>query len=221
MRIGPFLSSILLAAALGLPGTAGAQGNAEPYVVSVWARVLFGPDGKPAEYALVDEGKYPAKFAENVKVRVARASVPAPQVEGRAVTLRTGVELRFLVTPGAEGGSVRTQGITMGPLPVRKYFASYPQDVGRSAGWEGRASAVCTVGIDGRCAQIDVRALPGVPESVRRYMKASLEQWEFEPQQVGGKPIEGEYRLTLDFATLDSSPENFREDKFLRLLRGR
>lgn len=221
MRTGPLLPSILLAGALGLACAAGAQGSAEPYAVSVWARVLFGPDGKPAEYALVDEGKYPATFAENVKARVARASVPAPQVEGRAVTLRTGVELRFLITPSAEGGSVRTQGIAMGPLPVTRYFASYPKDVGRSAGWEGRASAVCTVGIGGRCTNIDVTALPGVPESVRRYMKASLEQWEFEPQQVDGKPIEGEYRLTLDFSTLDSSPENFREDKFLRLLRGR
>lgn len=221
MRTGRFFSSILFATALGLSATAGAQGHTEPYAVSVWARVLFGPDGKPVEYALVDEGKYPAQFAENVKSRVARASVPAPQLEGRAVTLRTGVELRFLVTPGAEGGSVRTQGITMGPLPVKKYYASYPQDIGRSAGWEGRASAVCTVGTDGRCTRIDVTALPGMPESVRRYMKVSLEQWEFEPQQVDGKPIEGEYRLTLNFNTLDSSPENFREDKFLRLLRGR
>lgn len=165
---------MLLAAALGL-SAAWAQGSAEPDAVSVWARVLFGPDGKPTEYALVDEGKYPAKFAEDVKSRVARASVPAPQVEGRAVTLRTGVELRFLVTPGAEGGSVRTQGIAMGPLPVRRHCASYPNDIARSAGWEGRASAVCTVGIDGRCAHIDVTAPPGVPESVRRYMKASLE----------------------------------------------
>lgn len=221
MRTSSFVSSILVAAAMGLSSTAGAQGSAEPYAVSVWARVLFGPDGKPAEYALVDEGKYPAKFAENVKARVARASVPAPQFEGRAVTLRTGVELRFQVTPNAEGGSVRTQGIAMGPLPVKRYYASYPKDIARSAGWEGRASAVCTVGTDGRCTQIDVTALPGVPESVRRYMKASLEQWEFEPQQLDGKPIEGEYRLTLEFTTLDSSPENFREDKFLRLLRGR
>ena len=149
------------------------------------------------------------------------AAAQAPSVDGKAVSLRTGVELRFLITPGAEGGTVRMEGISMGPMPVKKYLASYPKDIGQTGGWEGQASAICAVGIDGRCGGIEISALPGMPESVRRYMKASLEKWEFEPQQLDGRPIEGEYRLTVVFNTLDTAPEDFREDKFLRLLKNR
>lgn len=211
----------IIAAALAAGPQADAQESKAPYSVSVWARVLFGLDGKPVEYELVDESRYPAGFAENVKARVARASIRAPEIDGRAVTLRSGVELRFTITPTDAGGTVRVDGVSIGAVPVRKYLASYPKDIAQTGGWEGEASAVCRIGTDGRCASIDVAALPGMPESVRRYMRASLERWEFEPQQIDGKPVEGEYRLAVRFNTLDNAPEDFREDKFLRLLRNR
>lgn len=198
-----------------------AQTASAPYSVSVWARVLFGTDGKPIEYAIIDEEKYPRKFAENVRARVARAVVPPPEVQGRQATLRTGVELQFLVTPTADGGTVRLQGVSMGPIPVKRYQASYPTDIAQSGGWTGEASAVCEVDVTGRCSTIEVKALPGMPESVRRYMRASLEQWEFEPQRLDGTPIPGQYALSIRFNTLDSAPEDFREDKFLRVLRNR
>jgi hypothetical protein len=199
----------------------GTSASQAPYPVSVWARVLFGPDGKPLEYALVNEEQYPVKFSENVRARVARAVIPPPTVEGRPVTLRTGVELRFEVTPTAEGGNVRLQGIGMGPMPVKQYLASYPEDIGQVGGWQGEASATCVVAKDGRCARIDVQALPGMPQSVRRYLQASLERWVFEPQFVDGQPIEGQFVLAVKFDTLDTAPEDFRQDKFLRALRGR
>lgn len=220
-------AAIVLAAALGLAAPLKAQTAQtaptadEPYSVSVWARVLFGPDGLPAQYALVDEGKYPAEFAENVKARVAKARIPAPTVDGKPVTLRSGVELRFQVTPNGDGGTVRLQGISMGPMPTRRYFASYPNDIARTGGWVGEASALCTVGTDGTCRTIEVRALPGMPESVRRFMRASLEKWEFEPQQVDGSAIEGEYLLAVRLRTEDSLPDDFRESRFLRILRTR
>lgn len=204
---------------LALP--AAAQTAGEPYEVSVWMRVLFGTDGKPVEYALVDEEKYPAKFAENVKARVARASIPPPAVDGRPSTLRSGVEMRFTVTPSGQGGTVKVEGIAMGALPLRRYFAAYPQDIAQSGGWKGEATGICRIGIEGRCSSVEVTALPGMPESVRRHVKASLEKWQFEPQQIGGQPIEGEYRLTLRYDTPDSLPEDFREDKFLRIIKNR
>jgi hypothetical protein len=176
----------------------------------VWARVLFGPDGKPIEYTVVDEASYPAKFVDNVKARVARATIPPPLASGRPATLRTGVALSFLIAPNVDGGTVRMQGINMGPIPTKKYFASYPEDVGSVGGWEGAASATCVVGALGRCTSIQVRALPGMPESVRRYMRVSLESWEFEPQLLDGAPIEGEYTLSIKFETLDNRPrDNF------------
>lgn len=192
----------------------------DPYPVSVWTRVLFGVDGKPQEYAVVEEDKYPAKFIENVKRRVSQATIRPPVVDGKPVTLRSGVEMRFTVTPQADGGgSVRVDGLSVGPMPVRKSLASYPADIAANGGWEGQVMGICTVGSNGRCKTIEVVAPPGMPESVRRYAKASLDGWVFEPQQVDGKPIESEYRLVMQLNTLDTAPEDFREDKFQRLLK--
>jgi hypothetical protein len=192
----------------------------QPYPVSVWARVLFGVDGKPAEYTVVEEDKYPAKFVENVKVRVAQATIQPPLVDGKPVTLRSGVEMKFTVTPNAEGGgSVRVDGLSMGPIPVNRSLASYPADIAANGGWEGQVLAICTVGANGRCKTVEVVAPPGMPESVRRYAKASLDGWLFEPQLVDGKPVESEYRLLMQLNTLDTAPEDFREDKFQRLLK--
>ena len=207
--------------ALAFAQQADAQETRDTYSVSVWARVLFGPDGKPSDYAIVDEDKYPPKFAENVKARVALARVPPPQAGGRPVTLRSGVELQFTITPTPQGGNVRLTGLSLGPMPTKRYLASYPKDTAQTGGWEGEVTGICTIGIEGRCRSIEVEALPGMPESVRRFARASLERWEFEPQEVDGKPIEGEYKLRVRLNTLDNAPEDFREDKFLRLLRTR
>jgi len=105
-----------IAAALSAMALQATAANA-PCPVPVWSHVLFGTDGRPVEYAIVDEDKYPAKFAENVKIRMARAIIQPPFVDG--------------------------------------------------------------------------------------------------------KPVESEYRLNIRLNTLDSAPEDFREDKFLRLLRSR
>ena len=37
--------------------------------------------------------------------------------------------------------------------------------------------------------------MPGQPEVARRYARDSLDRWEFEPQQVAGRPVEGEVTL--------------------------
>lgn len=195
---------------------------AAPYPVSVWTRVLFGVDGKPAEYTVVDEDKYPAQFVENVKSRVAQAKIQPPVVDGKPVTMRSGVEMRFTVTPNAEGGgSVRVDGLSVGPIPLNRSLAHYPADIAASGGWEGQVLGICTVGVNGRCRTVDVVAQPGMPDSVRRYARASLDGWVFEPQRVDGKPVESEYRLLMYLNTLDSTPEDFRQDKFERLLKNK
>ena len=197
-----------------------AAGALDPYPVSVWTRVLFGVDGKPVEYTVVDEDKYPAKFVENVKVRVAQATIQPPLVDGKPVTLRSGVEMRFTVTPNAEGGgSVRVDGLSVGPIPIQKSLANYAADIAANGGGEGQVLGVCTVGVVGRCTTVDVVAQPGMPVSVRRYAKASLDGWVFEPQQVDGKAVESEYRLLMYLNTMDTTPEDFRQDKFERLLK--
>lgn len=214
----------LLGLAMALPSLAQptpSPSGPQPYEVSVWFRVLFGTDGRPVDVAMVDEAAYPAAFVENVKARVARAKVPPPVRDGQPVTLRSGVELRFVITPEAGRGSARLSGVSIGPLPIRRYIAKYPEDIEAQGGWQGAATGICTVGINGRCTRIEVAALPGMPESVRKHVRASLERWEFEPQQAGGTPIEGEYVLSVAYDTIDAMPEDFRQDKFQRLLRNR
>lgn len=193
-----------------------------PYPVSVWSRVLFGPDGKPQSLEVVEADQYPAAFVENVKRRVQQATIQAPVVDGKPVTLRSGVEMRFTITPKPEGGgAVRVDGLSIGPLPIKRYFAAYPADIAATGGWEGEVTGVCTVGVNGRCRTVDLVVNAGMPESVRRYTRATLDGWEFEPQQVDGKPIESEYRLVIRLNTLDAALEDFRQDKFLRVTRGR
>ncbi len=198
-----------------------AEAPAQPYTVDVWARVLFNTEGRVAEYALVDEAKYPAQFAENVKERVAKAKIEPPQDDGKPATLRSGVRLNFLVTPSAEGGSVKIVGLSMGPIPTHRYYVGYPKDVSRSRGWEGEFKALCKVGTEGRCTAVEVTALPGIPESVRRFAKASLEEWTFEPQLLNDKPIEGEYLWRMRLNTRDDLPQDFRQDKFQKIFNSR
>ena len=215
---------LALAAAMALclaahPAVLAAE--APPYTVAVWARVLFGTDGKALDYTLVDEAKYPAPFAENVKSRLARASIQPPEVQGQPATLRSGVELSFTVTPSAAGGTVRLDSLILGALPTRQFFAPYPQDLAQTPGWEGEAVGSCTVSTDGRCKAISFPPTPVMPESVRRFVRLSLDKWEFEPQQVGGVPIEGHYELRVKLNTVDGAIEDFREDKFDRLIKRR
>lgn len=211
--------SILALTLLAAPAIA--QTGTDPYPVSVWAMVLFGPDGAAKEVSVVDEDKYPPKFVENVKARFANARVPPPTVDGKPATLRSGVELRFIITPTDAGGTVRLDGVVIGPMPKKRPMAKYPDDVKRSPGWHGEVTGICTVSPQGRCSSVEIDATGGMPESVRKYAKVSLEHWEFEPQQLDGKPIEGEFRVRFRLNTRDTVPEDFREDKFNRLQRGR
>ena len=215
----PIRLLILLLAVTAMPAVA--QSGTDPYVVSVWATVVFGEDGAAREVSVIDEGKYPPKFVENVKARFARARVPPPKQEGQPAILRSGVELRFMVTPTDAGGTVRLDGIAIGPVPKKQPMAKYPEDVKRSPGWKGEVTATCTVSPQGRCSTVEIASVPGMPESVRKFAKTSLEHWEFEPQQVNGKPIEGEFRASFMLNTGEAAPEDFRDDKFLRILRGR
>jgi TonB family protein len=194
-----------------------AQTGTDPYSVSVWAMVLFGQDGTGKEIAVVDEARYPAKFLENVKARFARARIPPPEVGGQPATLRSGVELVFIVTPNDNGGTVRLDGVSIGPMPTKQPMARYPEDVKRSPGWQGEITGICKVSPEGRCASVEIAAASGMPESVRKFARQSLEHWEFEPQRLNGKPIEGEYRISFMLNTRDeNAPADFRMDKFLK-----
>jgi hypothetical protein len=199
-----------------------AEDPQQSYHVDVWASALFGINGKITQYAIAEEENYSAEFLQNVKERIEKASIQPPMADGGPATLRTGIRLDFVVNPESESGKqVRFNGVSISPLPIKRYFASYPKDIKKTRGWEGQVEGICTVAVSGQCGNIEVKALPGIPESVRRYIKASLEGWSFAPQEIDGKPIEGDYVLRLRLNTLDNAPENFRKDKFLRILKTR
>ena len=208
------LISLLLTLLLSaLVATASPTHAAEPYTVKVWASVLFDTEGKSTEFRVVDEETLPAPFLKGVKQRLAQARIK-PQLDGtEPASFRTGVRLDFLITPTDSGGTVTVKGLTIDPLPIKKYFASYPDDVARTGGWEGGVNATCTVGTDGTCIAVDVKALPGMPDSLRRFAIASFKQWQFEPQQLNGRPVEGQYTLQLTLQTEDTMPDDFRRPK--------
>ena len=207
--------------ALSIATAALAQQSADSYRVSVWAMVEFGHDGRAANVSIVDADQYPAAFVANVKQRLAGARVPPPEADGKPAVLKSGVELRFMVTPTAAGGTVRVDGIAIGPMPTKKYFASFPEELKRVRGWEGEVRGSCSVTPQGRCGAIDIETYPGMPESVRKYGKASLEQWQFEPQRLNGQPVAGDYSVRIWLRNNDQAPDDLRQDRFLKILRAR
>jgi hypothetical protein len=213
--------TLLVAGAWGTAVPASAAADAAPYTVSVTASVLFAPDGTASEITVIDEARHPAAFVSNVKARLQRARIPPQQADGAPASFRTGVLMDFVVTPGEGGGKVAMSSLVMSPLPTKQYFAAYPKDISQTGGWQGSVQASCVVGVQGRCTSITVQALPGMPESVRRYARASLEGWLFQPQQLNGKPVEGEYRISMNFETLDNKPDDLRTPKLDRVLQSR
>jgi hypothetical protein len=199
MRLAAF--ALILAAAM--PSLA----QEAPATFSVWARVLFGEDGKVRESTLIDEDRYPAKFAENVKARIARASIQPPVVDGKPSTMRTGMELRFAVGP--EGTKI--SGITMSPIPLKREFELAQKDSPRV--WTGDLTATCVVSPEGQCGAVEVAPVANLPEDLRRYMKTALERLRFEAQEIGGKPVEGEYVHRVAVTTVTTSGKDFRDQR--------
>lgn len=210
-----------------LTATLQAQPPSSPYTVDLWATLLFDESGQARSVSIRDASDYPPALLEAVQSRLAQARIPPVQAldgSGRAATFQSGVRVRLAITPGsghsAEGdtGQVRIAGVRVEPMPSQRYAASYPQDIARSAGWQGRVTARCPLGTDGRCGPVQIEALPGMPESVRRWARASLEAWTFEPQRIDGQPVPGEVQVSFALETLDSQPQDFRQPKWDRLM---
>lgn len=217
----PTMLLTVLAFAGLAPATHAAPSAQAPYRVEVWSSVLFGADGRASDYRIVDEGRLPPAFAQEVKARLAAARIEPRSADGAPATFRTGVRMGFEVQPGEGGGTVRLARLDMAPLPVEQSFVKLPDEIVRAADWDGRVTAICTVGPEGRCARTEVVAAPGMPESARRWAVASFERWRFEPQQLAGRPVAGEYSLSVNLRVEGPAHEDFRQDKFLRLMRGR
>jgi hypothetical protein len=210
-----------LALALGLPTAAGAQEPTAAYEVSLWARVLFGVEGRPVDIEIIDQPGLSAQFIRGARARIERARIEPRQLNGSPAELRTGVRMGFEVTPGPQGASVKVLGLEMLPLPLKQPHAAYPPDLARAESWAGTLTASCTVSVAGRCKSASVRSRVVMPESARRFVKDSLELWVFEPQELAGQAIEGEFATDFHLRAQAVAPEDFRMDKFERVIKGR
>ena len=205
---------LFAAALLAVAAPCFAQEPASAAPVSVWARALFGEDGKLRELTLLDEDRYPKAFAESVKARIGGAKIKPPVVDGKPATLRTGMELRFASVSTPEGPATKIVGMSMSPLPLRREFDLAQAD--RPSAWTGELSASCVVNVEGECGPVELMAAPNTPETLRRYVKSTLERLRFEPQQVGGKPVEGEYVHRVVVTSEVAAPPDFRDARRIR-----
>lgn len=189
--------------------------------VWVWSSVLFDAQGQATAIRVQDETEQPAELVAQTRQRLAQARIQPPIKEGAPVSLETGVGLRFVVRSGPDGASARVQEMAVRPLVIKAVRLRLPDDVRAARGWEGQVTVRCTVDIEGQCKDTEVEALPGVPESMRRWGRLSLEAWRFDPQRIDGQPVEGTYSYTFHVRTTERYPENFRQDKFDRIQRQR
>lgn len=198
---------LLLALLLGLCGTAAATDN---WRSEVWFDALFDEAGQLKLIDPVNQSEHPAAFWAQMTQRLQSARVPPRQEGGRPATFRTGIMLVLKVSKGGDGGSVSIAALEMGAIPIKRYAASLPQDIGSVGGWEGEVAASCTVDKTGACTNVKVTAPPGMPSSLLRWAKVSAEGWQFKPQEINGEPIESEVAIPFYVRAADDMPVNFR-----------
>ena len=91
--------------------------------------------------------------------------------------------------PARVGGDIKE------PRKVRGVNPEYPADA-RRAGLAGVVVLECTV--DPRGEVGDMVVLRGVPPLTESAMKA-VKQWRYEPILIGGKPVDFEATVTVNF----------------------
>lgn len=204
-----------------------AQPSRAPYTVDLWATLLFDTSGQASSVKVREAGDYPPALLEAVQSRLAQARIPPVQAldgSGRVATFQSGVRVRLAITPGtaesadAAPGQVRIAGLRIEPMPSQRYAASFPPDIGRGADWQGRVNASCMLDTQGRCGPVQIEAVPGIPESVRRWARASLAGWTFEPQRVDDQPVPSEVRVSFTLEAKQLNPQDFRQPKWDRLM---
>ena len=221
---GPFLS-LAMSAAVHVqaqePPNADADTN-ESYLSTVWADAKFDATGRLAELKFVDQANYPAAFSDTLRARLQKAQIKPVLDDGQPASFQTGLALGLRVTPAADGSAtVAITGLRITPLIIKRYSARLPNEYAHAKGWSGQMKVTCTVDTNGRCDAVQVEALPGVPESARRWAKESIEGYEFQPQRVNDRPVVGETAVNFKLSKRDAFPEDFRIPKFDRLQWGR
>lgn len=204
-----------LAAVAGLcVGAAAVAAPAEPYVVNVWADVLFGQDGRAVKVEVPDDEGQPAAFIERLKKQLQGAKVqPRTTADGQPATWQTGMQVSVQITPSEQGAQAKLLGISPGPRPLKVYAAPWPKDGPDNE--ESEVRVRCTVDVQGVCNGTVILATTGTSEGLRRWAVASMEGWRFEPQRLNGQPVEAEVQKRLVLHKRDTQPQDFRDGRRL------
>lgn len=208
----PACLAAVLAAALTRPAFAG-----DSYLVDVAFDASFDTEGRVVELRPQDEAEHPAAFWNNLKTRLGAMKIPPVKGEdGQPATFRTGLNIRLQVTQAdGKSGQVQIKGLVPQPLVLVKDYFGAPSDVAKTAGWSGDVEVDCLVGTDGRCGEIKVKALPGIPPSVLRWANATLALWRFQPPEINGKPITAPVHQVFTLSIPDDMPVDFRDKRKL------
>lgn len=185
----------------------------DSYEVSVAFDASFDIEGKLVTLRPHEESEHPAAMWDNLKARLAPMKVPPVRGEdGQPATFRTGLYLTLAVDPGdgKSSGQMRIKGLKPSPLVLSKDYYGLPKDISRSAGWTGDVEAECVVGIDGRCGEVKVKALPGIPQSVLKWANATLALWRFQPPEINGKPVPSPVHQSFRLNINENAPDYYR-----------
>ena len=177
--------------ALSLVAAMSARAADAPYEVVVWADAKYDATGALSSLEFPQAKDYAPALLGNLRTRIA-ARPASPKLDGDVpATFETGVRVTLTVTP--ETGSVSVDEIVDMPRVLRMTTARFTEDMAAGASsWDGRVIGSCTVSVKGRCGAIEILTDSGnVPDEARDIAKRALTQWRFEPQKLGGKPIEG------------------------------
>lgn len=197
-------------------------GSADPYFAQVWADAQFDTAGKLKKLQFAQTEAQPAELLEQLRTRLASARIPAIRDDqDQPAEFDTGMLLSLEVRPGTPQAQVAIKGMKLAPRVLEQHAVEAPKDVSKIGGWDGSVTVECEVRADGICHVEKVDAVAGVPESVRRWAKLSMETWRFVPQRVNGQPVPGKVSQTLTLKIDDSRPEDFRVPKLDRILQNR
>lgn len=177
--------------ALSLMAAMSARAADAPYEVVVWADAKYDAAGALTSLEFTQADDYAPALLGNLRTRI-EARPATPRLDGDVpATFETGVRVTLTVTP--ETGSVAVDEIVDMPRVLRMVSARFTEDMSAGASsWDGKVVGSCTVTVKGRCGAIEILSAAGqVPEEARGVAKRALSQWRFEPQKLGGKPVEG------------------------------
>lgn len=204
------------AALLALAAAGPSWASGDSYGVTVAFDASFDTTGKLVVLQPQDEDEHPAAFWNSLKTRLASMKLsPVKTGDGQPASLRTGLYVSMEITKSNGEGQVRITNLVPKPLILVKDYYGLPRDVAATAGWSGEVEAECVVGTDGRCGDVKVNALPGIPQSVLRWAGATLALWRFQPPEINGKAIAVPVHQSFTLNIADDMPVDFRDKRKL------